>query len=62
MLTLDAGSGYWQLPVDDKRVKLLTLKKHGIDIYRNVPKKTVEDSCKGIPACGDYSRLFPDTW
>ena len=62
MLTLDAGSGYWQLPVDDKSVKLLTLKKHGIDIYRNVPKKTVEDSCKGIPACGDYSRLFPDTW
>ena len=28
MLTLDAGSGYWQLPVDDKSVKLLTLKKN----------------------------------
>ena len=35
---LDACSGYWQLPVDDKGVEILTFNNHGIDIYWNVPK------------------------
>ena len=47
-ISLDACSGYWQLPVDDKGAKLLTFNNHGIDIYWNVPKKTVENSSKGI--------------
>ena len=35
---LDACSGYWQLPVDDKSAMLLTFNNHGINIYWNVPK------------------------
>ena len=47
-ISLDPCSGYCQLPVDDKSAKLLTFNNHGIDIYWNVPKKTVENSSKGV--------------
>ena len=53
LLMLAVGTGSYQLMI--KSAKLLTFNNHRIDIYRNVPKKTVQNSWTGILAWGGYS-------
>ena len=48
-ISLDACSGYWQLPVNDKSAQFLTFNNHGIDIYWNVPKKDGGKFFEGDP-------------